>query len=80
MLVIMYLCFKLRYNLGPIPHIRYTVCYKAFKTLDFVIMLTKEFHLDMSIKIVYCTLVHHKIESSEFVSRICCNVPQSLTR
>lgn len=53
--------FILSGNLDPSPHIEH-ICRQAFKTLGFVLRLCRNFWLDLSFKILYCTLVRPIVE------------------
>ena len=53
--------FILTCNLDPSSHIEH-ICCKAFKTLGFVLRLSRDFRLGLSFKILYCTLVRPILE------------------
>lgn len=59
--------FKLSYYLftyySAYLHIEFMCC-KVFKTLGFVMRLTKDFQLSTSIKVLFCILVRHILEYS----------------
>lgn len=48
--------FKFSYNLDPKLHIDY-VCCKAFKALGFIMRLTKDFKQEVSLKVLFCSVV-----------------------
>ncbi|XP_025192863.1 uncharacterized protein LOC112592916 [Melanaphis sacchari] len=58
--------FKLSCYLDPSYHINY-VCCKAFKSLGFVMRLSKDFQFDISIKTLYCALVRPILEYGSVV-------------
>jgi hypothetical protein len=53
--------FKLTSSLNPRPHID-MVCCKALKILGFINRLARDFKLDSSFKLLYCTLVRPILE------------------
>jgi len=53
--------FKITRSLDPRPHID-MVCCKALKTLGFISRLARDFKLDSTFKLLYCTLVRPILE------------------
>jgi len=63
---VMDLGFKFNSKLDPGPHINY-VCCKALKTLGFILRLSRDFQLGLSIKSLYCALVRPILEYGAIV-------------
>lgn len=63
---VMDLGFKFNSKLDPGPHINY-VCCKALKTLGFIMRLSRDFRLELSIKSLYCALVRPILEYGAIV-------------